>query len=272
VTKLFGYRQKKPEINKLLPLLERWFSSERGANMRAYQQSMLAEVLSDCFGYYLLQLSVDPSTKLFDGCRVQQKFRCHPMGQVAGALSEFDQLPFASESLDVVLLHHVHEVVTSPHQLLREIERVVIPSGRVVVLGFNPWSQLGVYSHIGRWLPDTIWHNQLISAQRMTDWLSLLGFETQLCQYGDHCLPAMDSDKYPSVTTFLKSWPFGNFYLISAIKQVAAMTPLKPSWKQAAASGFSGLSPAKPRVGTQRDTSQRFSLNQQQPTNNEDKS
>jgi hypothetical protein len=43
----------------------------------------------------------------------------------------------------------------------------------------------------------------------------------------------------------LKQSPLGGFYMISAIKQEAGMTPIKPSWKTAR-EPFAGLAPAKP--------------------------
>jgi len=38
-----------------------------------------------------------------------------------------------------------------PHLALREVERVLMPEGRVVIVGFNPASLWGLRQHLGRW-------------------------------------------------------------------------------------------------------------------------
>src|SRR3989441_4060051 len=47
------------------------------------------------------------------------------------------QLPLASQSVDLVALPHVLEFHHNPHDVLREVERVLMPEGQVVISGFN---------------------------------------------------------------------------------------------------------------------------------------
>ena len=54
------------------------------------------------------------------------------------------RLPLASDRLDAVLLPHTLDFVPDPRQVLREVERVLIPEGRVVILGFNALSSWGL--------------------------------------------------------------------------------------------------------------------------------
>ena len=141
---MFTHWYKRPGNTQLLQALDQWFLSERGSQLQASQQLAIDEYLTDCFGYHLVQLSVNSSAVLHGECRVQQKYRGHPSARQADTLCEFDQLPFANESVDVVILHHTQEYVANPHQLLREVQRVVVPHGRVIIVGFNPWSALGL--------------------------------------------------------------------------------------------------------------------------------
>ncbi|WP_145999205.1 methyltransferase domain-containing protein [Oceanicoccus sp. KOV_DT_Chl] len=231
-------------IEELLPVYESWFSGERGRLLLAKQQLLLDEMLTDCFGYHLLQLSVDSRLELYRDCRVQNKYRSHPTVNTLSTCAEFEHLPFANESLDVVVVHHVQEVSNNPHQLLRELHRVVIPHGHLIMIGFNPWSPLGSIKQFSRFLPQRVWHNQLISSPRMQDWLSLLGFETQQINYGQHFPAMLENTDKRWLNELLTQWPFGNFYIISALKEVSAMTPLKPKWKKAR-NEFVGLAPAK---------------------------
>jgi SAM-dependent methyltransferase len=57
---------------------------------------------------------------------------------------DFDALPFPNQSLDLVLLPHTLELARDPHDTLREVERVLVPEGRVVIVGFNPASLWGL--------------------------------------------------------------------------------------------------------------------------------
>ena len=53
------------------------------------------------------------------------------------------RLPFDASSLDLVVLPHALELARDPHLALREVERVLVPEGRVVIVGFNPASLWG---------------------------------------------------------------------------------------------------------------------------------
>jgi ubiquinone/menaquinone biosynthesis C-methylase UbiE len=98
---------------------------------------------------------------------------------------DFDSLPFPNQSLDLVVLPHALELAHDPHQTLREVERVLVPEGRVVILGFNPTSLWGMRQRMGRlrqgmggrkplFLPRT---GEFIGYWRLRDWLRLLSFE-----------------------------------------------------------------------------------------------
>ena len=45
------------------------------------------------------------------------------------------ELPFANECLDLLILPHVLEFSSDPHQILREAERVLRPEGRLIISG-----------------------------------------------------------------------------------------------------------------------------------------
>lgn len=228
-------------------MLETWFASEWGKGVLASQRELIDEALNRCFGYHLLQLSVDSGLELYQDCRVQRKYRCHPVGDAVNALSSYEQLPFANETLDAVILHHVHEFVDNPHDVLREMQRVVVPHGHLIIIGFNPWSPLGIYSRISHWMPNSMWQNNLIHCHRMKDWLGLLGFDINHVHYGYHSPGFLRRSEKPLTKHLLKVLPFGSFYLISAVKHVATMTPVKPSWKTNR-KRFIGLAPVKPRA------------------------
>ena len=54
------------------------------------------------------------------------------------------QLPIVSDSIDAVLLPHILEFATDPYAIVREADRVLVGEGRLLVLGFRPWSLWGL--------------------------------------------------------------------------------------------------------------------------------
>lgn len=238
--------RQRPAIEQQVAELERWFDGESGQRMLAREGELVDEALTQAFGYHLVQLSVDSRVKLYEGSRVQRKFRCHPVSDAADVICDGEQLPFANESVDVVILHHIQEAVKDPHQLLRDVHRVVVPHGQVLILGFNPWSPLGVYAAARRFAPGSPWNSHHLSCYRVHDWLGLLGFETLQIDFGMRIPQWMPWRNTDIVNTLWRKFPFGSFYLISAIKQVSAFTPTRPRWKPARAS-FPSLAPVKTR-------------------------
>jgi SAM-dependent methyltransferase len=254
-------RQTEPSYDQLSSQLDLWFQTEFGQRMLSVQRDLIDQKLSQCFGYHLLQMSVSASSQLFNDCRVQRQYRyvTHSSQLSPSKKSEtgapfqaiqggYEQLPFDSNSVDVVVLHHVQEFIENPHQLLREIQRVVVPRGSIILVGFNPWSPLGAYSRMAKYLPNSVWHNQLISCHRICDWLSLLGFDVSTKQYG-FCTPKVLAEKMNlQLMPSFASIPLGNFYCISAVKQQLNLTPIRPVWKTSHIP-FRGLSPVKSKVG-----------------------
>ncbi len=54
------------------------------------------------------------------------------------------ELPFESQSVDLIVMPHTLEFTADPHGLLREVERVLIPEGRLVIIcGFNSLQPVG---------------------------------------------------------------------------------------------------------------------------------
>jgi SAM-dependent methyltransferase len=230
----------KPQFDTLAPALHSWFETELGRSVLAVEQRLLERCLTDCFGYYLLQLGIDSDMNFYRDCRIQRCFRAGPMlpkmpvndTRAAFVRCNFEELPFESDSLDVVVAHHVVEFSTDPHAVLRELYRVTVPHGRIILVGFNPWSLFGLRMAVGRWQSDSIWRNHWLSAPRVQDWLQLLGFEVEHIDYGFHRLPLQRAANWAQMankaTNWSRHWPGGGIYAVTAIKQVAKFIPMRP--------------------------------------------
>lgn len=150
--------------------------------------------------------------------------------------AKFEELPIATQSIDLLVLPHCLEYAQDPHQVLREAERVLRPEGRLVISGFNPWSLWGARHRLGRddWLPES---GRLISLARLKDWLKLLSFELDRGYFGCYA-PPLSTQKWLQRYAFMEKagdrwWPVGGaVYIVSAVKRVPGMRLLGPAWKK----------------------------------------
>lgn len=191
-------------------------------------------VVSDIFGFHALQLGL-PEIDFLRANRIPLRRRIGEDGRV-DLRCDLRQLPFASASVDLVLLPHILEFHDEPHQILREVERILMPEGQVVVIGFNPFSLWGLRRHLPRCPSGFPWNGRYLSVPRLKDWLALLSFEIDRGHYGCY-LPPIDQEKWlqrlrPLELAGDRWWPItGGLYLIRAIKRVHGMRLIKPAWK-----------------------------------------
>ena len=151
---------------------------------------------------------------------------------------DFDALPFDSNSLDLVVLPHALELARDPHLALREVERVLVPEGRVVIVGFNPASLWGLRQWLGRWRRHLPWGaarplflpsaGDFMGYRRLRDWLRLLSFEVEAGRFGCY-RPPLAAQKWLTRFEWMERagerwWPvFGAVYFVVAVKRVRGM-------------------------------------------------
>ena len=216
---------------------ENWLLSPPGQYILQSEQLLFNQAVSDVFGYHALQIGLPQMNTLLES-RISLKLMLLPQGvsKSAGDLPYEqiegipEELPFANQSIDLVILPHVLEFANDPHQILREVDRVLIPEGRVVISGFNPVSLWGLRQYTGRligqaYLPK---EGQFMSLLRVKDWLKLLDYSVDRGHFACYRLPVR-KEKSLTRMAFLEKmgnrwWPiFGSVFLISAIKRHAGM-------------------------------------------------
>ena len=135
-----------------------------------------------------------------------------------------------------MVLPHTLEFEENPHQILREVERTLIPEGHVVIMGFNPYSLWGMTRMFIGWRNRTPWCGHFYSTLRIKDWLALLGFDTVL-QKSYFFRPPLQHEGSLERLSFMERygsrwWPFpGGGYILVAKKRLTTLTPIKPRWR-----------------------------------------
>jgi len=215
--------------------LAEWLMSSQGNYVRNWEQNQLDPVLADIFGFNAVQFGL-PEVDYLRANRMSWKLIAAPLAG-GGVYCRADALPFAVSSVDLVLLPHVLEFTTNPHQVLREAARVLVPGGSVVITGFNPISLWGVRRYLASRSAQIPWRGIYLSVHRLKDWLTLLDLEPQCGAFGCYA-PALSQDFDPKSFSLLERmgdrwWPvFGGVYYIQAVKRVAGMHLIMPRWKE----------------------------------------
>lgn len=215
-----------------------WLDTPRGRYLMAWEAHQFDLLVADIFGFYAVQLGLC-GMDLLRANRMSMRLRCAACRPQAGidVFAEAEALPFASQSLDLVLLPHVLEFSSHPHQVLREVERVLVPEGHVLISGFNPFSLWGGRRILAGNLGETPWSGQYLSALRIKDWLSLLGFEPRMLAFGCYA-PPVASEVWLRRWSFMDSvgswgWPVGGgAYILQAVKRVQGMRLIMPDWRE----------------------------------------
>ena len=226
--------------------LQEWFKTPPGRYLLAWEQAQFDQAVADIFGYHALQLGLAEVDALAAN-RMPHRWLAMPQAgasQRAAVVTDFAALPFFANTLDLVVLPHALELSPDPHATLREVERVLVPEGRVVICGLNPASLWGMrqwraqlYRRLGfgeLFLPDT---GDFIGYRRMRDWLRLLSFEVESGRFGIY-RPAVRSQAWLERCRWLdrageRWWPiFGAVYFLVAVKRVRGMRLMPPEWRR----------------------------------------
>ncbi|CAH0990279.1 hypothetical protein SIN8267_00371 [Sinobacterium norvegicum] len=219
--------------------LQQWFTTNFGRHLLCQEQALAGDRVRGYFGHSLIQMSSLENAELYSECRIHQKLslNCFPDSTQTEycITTEFESLPIATESVDVVILHHVLEFSKNPHQMLREVQRVLVPHGRVIILGINPYSLLGLSTVIkGVGQADRV-RARPIGLRRLDDWLNLLGFGSPVHRFDCYELPTnikavISASMIYSQIAARFQLPGGGIYVAEAIKEVQRLTPLKPKF------------------------------------------
>lgn len=213
-----------------------WLDTPQGRYVLDWEQRRHDQLLADIFGFNAVQVGL-PALDYLRANRMPFRFRCDDR-EDSGIAVRCDpcHLPFANNSVDLVVLPHVLEFDDNPHQILREVERVLVPEGSVVVTGFNPFSLWGARRRLSYRPDQAPWRGRYISVPRLRDWFALLGFETRGGAFGCYA-PPVSQEKWLRRSGFMELagdrwWPIaGAVYVIQAIKRVHGMRLITPKWQ-----------------------------------------
>src|SRR5882672_81874 len=234
--------------------LRRWLATPLGTLLVEHERQVLNETLEDVFGIQLVQIGTWGDAKAyFPAARTQrQTVICSALAGQPQVFCKTEALPIASDSVDAVLLPHTLETDSDPHAVLREVARVLVPEGQLLVLGFSamgPWAVRNRLASDG--FPPGL--ARMISESRLRDWCGLLGFEITAVRRYLRCLPLTPRRSAGAERAgggVATNWllPAGA-YLLKARKRTYTLTPIRPKRRERR-SMVGGLVERAPRMHT----------------------
>ena len=234
--------------------LSQWLRSPAGAALLCTEVERIHAAVGNLFGYHCLQVGDLAGADLMRVSRILDHAVIdidggappEPYPVVSGAATS---LPIDSHAVDVVILPHVLEFESRPHEALREAARVLVPEGHLVILRFNPASVIGLRRVFRHHMETAPWCGTYLGAGRLRDWLTLLGFDIvdqRPCfasRHGAHT-------GRPGKRSFIEWMPpaLASAGLVLAKKRVNAMLPVRPRWKPRRRLAVVGLAGPSVRV------------------------
>lgn len=214
-----------------------WYATTSGLNTLTRIQQIITTMSADIFGYYALEIGTLAGQHTFlQESRIASQFALGMVeGEANSLISIPEQLPIAFSNIDLIVASHVLDYSSNPHQILREIERVLVPEGHCILISFNPFSLRGLGNAVRMPMSKrSPW--RCYSSLRLREWLQVLGFDVLETVSSGFCYPALRKklgskrawlgqlgDQYHVAT--------GNVYIMHAQKKVSNMTPLMPTLK-----------------------------------------
>jgi SAM-dependent methyltransferase len=220
--------------------LDHWYRGCPGRVLGESEISLIDQVLPDLFGYHIVTLGTVMGRNVLEASPVLHHHHLDltppPSGVEVDALAEPACLPIASDAVDVVLLPHILEFAEDPQAVLSEVDRVLIPEGHILVVGFNPLSLWGLWRFLSAGQGQAVWQARFISVGRMKDWLLPLGYEIVSIRYRFY-RPPLSRLAVLDRLALLEGWGerwwpvCGASYLLLAKKRVSTLTLIRPRWR-----------------------------------------
>lgn len=232
----------KSEKATLHQQIRSWYSTAKGRYVLEQIQYSVDQKLSEIFGFNAIDLGVLAATNgLLDNTRVKTQYSlayCFDQNNdtlIRPALTEYDFLPVMFDNIDLLVASHVLELSERPHQVLREIDRVLLPEGHCILIGFNAYRYWRM-SGLARQLKGENGQYHFYTPKQLKDWFSVLGFEIlDVNTFGYR--PHWSSSRVYNRMKSFEEWSskhlsfYGSIYMIHAQKQEVGML-MKPKLKR----------------------------------------
>lgn len=154
-----------------------WSDLPNGEIYQRALQQRFEPWIAKLFGFHLIKLGALSMAIDTGKCGITHQVNIASSGDNLQLQADYYQLPLVEKSIDACIMAHVLPYVAHPHHLLREVDRVLMDDGWLLLSSFNPYSALGIGKMIPGLRGRQPYSSQMLSEQRLLDWLVLLNYE-----------------------------------------------------------------------------------------------
>lgn len=197
---------------------------DKGKPILAAEQRLLADYLPSLVGETALEVCVGKPLGML---KAAKHTHCWQLSRQACATIRANpsHWPIARRAVDLVLLHHSLDFADNPHQVINGAARSLSASGILIVIGFQPLSLWGLWRLFTkrRTVP---WCARHVSANKVSEWLSVLGCEVEQVQSACFGWPQrVEQGVWQRLGA--RFWPrYGAIYMLVARRRTAMIRPL----------------------------------------------
>lgn len=212
-----------------------WQELPCGEQIRDLLTESLRQASRHWFGYHLVKLGALSAELNLPDCPIS-----HQVAVTGGAaasasvLARSRELPLQKRSVDAFVLAFELDFAQDPHQILREVNRAIMPDGHLVLVGFNPLSPAGLAKYLPFRRASLLHDARCFSTMRIKDWLNLLGFEIIEEQGLLHSELLFERHLNPD--SRWQRWAcrywrwFGSVYVLVAKRRELPLSLIRPKW------------------------------------------
>jgi len=168
---------KPAKTRQILTAPRSWRDMPWGDYFRDALSQQLKPYLAKLYGFHMLKIGNLSAEINTSQCAISHQVNVGMEGEDLQVIAHPAQLPFEAKSVDACLLAHTLAWSQDPHRVLREVDRVLIDDGWLIISGFNPFSLLGISKIIPGLTSRPPWSGRMFSQVRLLDWLHLLNYE-----------------------------------------------------------------------------------------------
>ena len=154
-----------------------WSNVTNGEWAAQLLQARIDEWCPKLFGYHMLKLGGLSAELTSHHCNIQHQISVDKFSSYRNVEAESFELPFVEKSFDACLLIHQLDYSTDPHRLLREVDRITVDDGYLLLSGNNPLSVTGFCGLLPWNRNKAPWNGRMYLSSRVIDWLRLLNYE-----------------------------------------------------------------------------------------------
>jgi len=224
----------KPALLDTKPRYPRsWQALPYGRERKAIVESELDSITQQFFGYHLVKVGNLSSELTLSKCSIKHCVNMVAKEHEHATMRSLSRnMALKESSVDGFVLAHELDFAQDPHQILREIDRAIMPDGDLVIVGFNPLSLTGLRKLFWFNRQSLLHEARFFSVPRIKDWLHLLGFEVTQVKYRPYSKLFTARPDNLIVRWCQRFLPhLASVYIIVAKKRTVPLSPIKPKWQ-----------------------------------------